>query len=69
MKDMFQLCDEVRQIAYDIHEYHGNGYVEKVYEFQIKKYVLSDTLRRKSPNRLTTFLASVFFAFSALFCG
>jgi GxxExxY protein len=39
------------------------------YKFQIKKYVLSDTLRRKSPNRLTTFPASVFFAFSALFCG
>ena len=32
MKDIFQLCDEVRQTAYDIHVYHGNGYVEKVYE-------------------------------------
>src|SRR5437773_6911016 len=29
-------------------------------KFQIKKYVLSDTLPRKSTNRLTTFLASVF---------
>lgn len=27
-----ELCDPVRQIAYDIHVYHGNGYLEKVYE-------------------------------------
>jgi GxxExxY protein len=29
MKD---LCDLVRQTAYDIHVYHGNGHLEKVYE-------------------------------------
>src|SRR6058998_722988 len=27
-----QLCDLVRQIAYDIHIYHGHGHLEKVYE-------------------------------------
>lgn len=32
MKDIFQLCDDVRQTAYDIHIYHGSGYLEKVYE-------------------------------------
>ena len=26
------LCDEVRQVAYDIHVYHGHGHLEKVYE-------------------------------------
>ncbi|MCF6286364.1 MAG: GxxExxY protein [Candidatus Hydrogenedentes bacterium] len=26
------LCDQVRQTAYDIHVYHGNGHLEKVYE-------------------------------------
>jgi len=26
------LCDRVREIAYAIHVYHGNGYLEKVYE-------------------------------------
>jgi GxxExxY protein len=26
------LCDRVRQISYDVHVYHGNGYGEKVYE-------------------------------------
>ena len=32
MKDIKQLCDLVRQIAYDIHVYHGHGHLEKVYE-------------------------------------
>jgi len=32
MKDMKALCDQVRQIAYDIHVYHAHGHLEKVYE-------------------------------------
>ena len=32
MKDMKSLCDQVRQVAYDIHVYHGHGHLEKVYE-------------------------------------
>ena len=32
MKDVKGLCDQVRQIAYDIHVYHGHGHLEKVYE-------------------------------------
>ena len=32
MEDMQQLCDTVRQIAYDIHVYHAHGHLEKVYE-------------------------------------
>ena len=32
MKDMKELCDQVRQTAYDIHVYHGQGHLEKVYE-------------------------------------
>ncbi len=27
-----ELCDLVRETAYAIHVYHGNGYLEKVYE-------------------------------------
>ena len=27
-----ELCDKVRQTAYDIHVYHGHGHLEKVYE-------------------------------------
>jgi GxxExxY protein len=26
------LCDKIRQTAYDIHVYHGHGHLEKVYE-------------------------------------
>lgn len=26
------LCDRIRQIAFDIHVYHGYGHLEKVYE-------------------------------------
>ena len=30
--DIMRLCDGVRETAYAIHVYHGNGYLEKVYE-------------------------------------
>ena len=30
--DIQELCDLVRETAYAIHVYHGNGYLEKVYE-------------------------------------
>jgi len=32
MKDIQQLCEQVRQISYEIHVYHGHGHLEKVYE-------------------------------------
>jgi GxxExxY protein len=32
MRDVKALCDQVRQVAYDIHVYHGHGHLEKVYE-------------------------------------
>src|SRR5262245_18006787 len=32
MKDIKTLSDRVRQIAFDIHVYHGHGHLEKVYE-------------------------------------
>lgn len=32
MKTINELCDIVRQTAYDIHVYNGNGHLEKVYE-------------------------------------
>ena len=32
MCEVMKLCDEVRELAYAIHVYHGNGYLEKVYE-------------------------------------
>ncbi len=53
MKDIMQLCDTVRQTAYDI---------------QIKKYVLSDALRRSAVGPLMSCLLN-FFAFFAFFRG
>jgi len=32
MKDINLLSDQIRQIAYAIHTYHGHGHLEKVYE-------------------------------------
>lgn len=30
--DVTVLCDQVRQVAFAIHEFHGHGHLEKVYE-------------------------------------
>jgi GxxExxY protein len=32
MAEMKKLCDLIRQTAYEIHQYHAHGYLEKVYE-------------------------------------
>ncbi len=32
MEDIMDLCDLVRNIAYAVHKYHGNGHLEKIYE-------------------------------------
>src|SRR6266576_7144331 len=32
MKDLQQICALVRQTSFDIHVYHGQGHLEKVYE-------------------------------------
>lgn len=32
MENIKALCDQVRQVSYDIHVYHGHGHLEKVYE-------------------------------------
>ena len=32
MRDVKVLCDQIRQIAFAIHVYHGHGHLEKVYE-------------------------------------
>jgi GxxExxY protein len=32
MKEIMALCDQVRETAYAIHEYHAHGHLEKVYE-------------------------------------
>ena len=32
MGDVRELSDRVREICYAVHVYHGNGYLEKIYE-------------------------------------
>jgi GxxExxY protein len=32
MQSIQELCDIIRQTAYDIHLFHGHGHLEKVYE-------------------------------------
>lgn len=39
--EIMKICDTVREAAYAVHQYHGNGYLEKVYE-----NALSHRLRR-----------------------
>lgn len=31
-EEIKKLCDQIRQVSYDIHVYHGQGHLEKVYE-------------------------------------
>jgi GxxExxY protein len=32
MKDIMELCDQIRETGFAIHRYHRNGHLEKVYE-------------------------------------
>jgi hypothetical protein len=57
MVDILELCDRIRQTAYEVHVYLGNGHLEKVYEnalvhrllinfgsprFEIRKFVVNN---------------------------
>ncbi len=32
MKTALEICDDIRQTSYEVHEYLGTGFLEKVYE-------------------------------------
>jgi len=32
MTDMMQLCNQIRETAFEIHKYLRNGHLEKIYE-------------------------------------
>jgi hypothetical protein len=57
MKDLQSLCAQVRQAAYDIHLYHGDGHLEKFAWSQ------DEACRKSKPK----FLLSAVSAFSAFF--
>ena len=50
MKTVLEICDEIRQTSYEVHEYLGTGFLEKVYEnalshrLQKKGYVIKQQL-------------------------
>jgi GxxExxY protein len=55
MKDIKLLCDQVRQIAYDIHVYHAHGHLEKVYENALAHRLAKAGLNVKQQHAITVF--------------
>ena len=49
------LCDQVREIAYSIHQYHANGYLEKVYENALVHRLRKAGLDVKQQHRLVIY--------------
>jgi GxxExxY protein len=55
MRDMRELCDKVRQTAYDIHVYHGHGHLEKVYENALANRLIKAGLKVKQQQPINVF--------------
>ena len=55
MKNIKALCDQVRQIAYNIHVYHGHGHLEKVYENALAHRLRKANLDVKQQHPLRVF--------------
>lgn len=53
--DIKALCDKVRQIAYDIHVFHGHGHLEKVYENALAHRLRKAGLELKQQHPLPVF--------------
>jgi GxxExxY protein len=49
---MMALCDQVRETAYAIHQHHGNGYLEKVYENALVHRLRKSGLNVKQQHQL-----------------
>jgi GxxExxY protein len=49
------LADRVRQIAYDIHVYHGHGHLEKVYENTFAHRLQKSGLKVKQQEPITVY--------------
>ena len=55
MKDIKALCDQVRQVAYDIHVYHAHGHLEKVYENALAHRLTKAGLKVKQQQPINVF--------------
>ena len=49
------LCDQVRQMAFDIHVYHGHGHLEKVYENALGHRLRKAGLRAEQQAQIRVF--------------
>ena len=55
MKTMKELCDIVRETAYAIHVYHGQGHLEKVYENALAHRLRKADVEVKQQHPLTVY--------------
>jgi GxxExxY protein len=55
MQTVFELCDVVRETSYAIHQYHGHGHLEKVYENALTHRLRKLGLDVKQQHPLTVF--------------
>jgi GxxExxY protein len=55
MKTINELCNVVRQTAYDIHVYHANGHLEKVYENALAHRLRKAGIEVKQQHQLKVF--------------
>ena len=52
---IMDLCARVRQVAYDIHVYHGHGHLEKVYENALGHRLRKAGLRAEQQAQIRVF--------------
>jgi GxxExxY protein len=55
VKEIIELCDIVREAAYAIHCYHGNGHLEKVYENALAHRLRKATLQVEQQHPIQVF--------------
>jgi GxxExxY protein len=54
-KQIMALCDQVRETAYAVHQHHGNGYLEKVYENALAHRLRKAGLDVKQQHRMVIY--------------
>jgi GxxExxY protein len=55
MKDLQQLCEQIRQISSEIHVYHGHGHWEKGYEHALAHRWRKAGIEVKQPQPIQVF--------------
>ena len=55
MRDINELSDRVRQVAYEIHVYHGHGHLEKVHENALAHHLAKAGINVKRQHPIVVF--------------